>query len=378
VAEFAPVEFGAALGLSSAAATSLIEDALARRHPHPRIWARIIAGEIPAWRARKVAQATARLSRAAAALVDHRVANLVETVTPGRLARIVRAATMDADPELAQQDADSCAQEHGVWVGQSNLHGTKTVVMKAAAGDVIRFDAATDHLADVLAPLGDTDTKDQRRAKAVGWLADPHAAVELWTAVRCTNPGGACGGGGRHTLYVHLTDLTLATGTGVVRVEDHEDDLGALLASQLTELLGHDKVVVKAVINLNKRLSVDAYEIPQRIREHVRLQHPVCQFPWCNRPASIRTDLDQTVPYDDTGPPGQTRTDNLVPLCRLHHHVKTHGRWVYRRLSDGTYLWTGPHGQLFRVDHTGTRRITGATEADLDVAGRDDAQRDAG
>ncbi|MGH3464977.1 MAG: DUF222 domain-containing protein [Kribbellaceae bacterium] len=409
MAEFAPVEFGAALGMSSAAATSLIEDALALRHRHPRIWARIIAGEIPAWRARKVAQATARLSRAAAALVDHRVANLVETVTPGRLARIVRAATMDADLELAQQDADSCAQERGVWVGQSNLHGTKTVVMKAAAGDVIRFDAATDHLADVLAQLGDTDTKDQRRAKAVGWLADPHAAVELWTAVRCTNPGGACdiepdahshgrprlravpdampgdpdpapqgpagpGSGGRHTLYVHLTDLTLATGTGVVRVEDHEDDLGVLLASQLTELLGHDKVVVKPVINLNKRLSVDAYEIPQRIREHVRLQHPVCQFPWCNRPASVRTDLDHTVPYDDTGPPGQTRTDNLVPLCRLHHRVKTHGRWVYRRLSDGSYLWTGPHGQLFRVDHTGTRRITDATEADLDVAGRDDAQ----
>ena len=353
VAEFAPVEFGAALGMSSAAATSLIEDALALRHRHPRIWARIIAGEIPAWRARKVAQATARLSRAAAALVDHRVANLVETVTPGRLARIVRAATMDADPELAQQEADACAQERGVWVGQSNLHGTKTVVMKSAAGDAIRFDAATDHLADVLAQLGDTDTKDQRRAKAVGWLADPQAALALWAAARCTDPSGGCGGGGRHTLYVHLTDLTLATGTGVVRVEDHEDDLGALLASQLTELLGHDKVVVKPVINLNKRLSVDAYEIPQRIREHVRLQHPVCQFPWCNRPASVRTDLDHTVPYDDTGPPGQTHTDNLVPLCRLHHRVKTHGRWVYRRLSDGTYLWTGPHGQLFRVDHTG-------------------------
>jgi hypothetical protein len=103
------------------------------------------------------------------------VANLVETVTPGRLARIVRASTMDADPELAQQDADSCAQERGVWVGQSNLHGTRTVVMKAAAGDVIRFDAATDHLADVLAQLDDTDTKDQRRAKAVGWLADPQS-----------------------------------------------------------------------------------------------------------------------------------------------------------------------------------------------------------
>ena len=48
------------------------------------------------------------------------------------------------------------------------------------------------------------------------------------------------------------------------------------------------------------------------------------------------------IPYDDTGPPGQTRPDNLAPLCRRHHRAKTTGRWQYRRLPDGTYQWTGP------------------------------------
>lgn len=400
-AEFAPVEFGTALGISSAAAASLIEDALALRHRHPRIWRRVVDGEVPAWRARKVAQATGRLSLAAAARVDDRVADLVETVTPGRLARIVRAAAMDADPDLAQADADGAAGERGVWVGQSNLSGTKTVVIKAAAGDAIRFDAATDHLADVLAHLGDTDTKDVRRAKAVGLLADPQTALDLWSATtdRTVSSGGdtasgdvvdAVGaarltiapdttarvaqppssprpGGGAHTLYVHVTDQALASGTGVLRVEGHEVTLGPMLVSQLSELLGHDRVVVKPVIDLNKRLSVDAYEIPARIRERVKLKHTVCIFPWCNRPATNRTDLDHTIPYDGTDPPGQTCTDNLVPLCRLHHRVKTHGRWTYRRLSDGSYLWIGPHGQLYRVDHTGTRPITGNAAAADDV-----------
>ena len=35
-------------------------------------------------------------------------------------------------------------------------------------------------------------------------------------------------------------------------------------------------------------------------------------------------DLDHTVEYSDTGPPGQTSTENLAPLCRTHHRAKTH------------------------------------------------------
>src|SRR3990170_6011386 len=68
VAEFAPVELGAALGLTSAAAADLIGDALALRHRLPKLWARVLAGEVQAWRARRVAQACLQLSVEAAAL----------------------------------------------------------------------------------------------------------------------------------------------------------------------------------------------------------------------------------------------------------------------------------------------------------------------
>jgi hypothetical protein len=381
VAEFAPAELGAALGMSTGAATGLLEDALALRHRLPRIWVRVLSGEVQAWRARRVAQATQRLGRVAAGLVDARVAGTVETVTPYRLERIVAAAVLDADPALARADADAAAAERGVWVAQSDLHGTKTMVVKAAAGDVIRLDARTDQIADVLAALGDTDTKDARRAKAIGWLADPQAALDLITTPHpvtadaanvtdasrpAANAGrtGHRGAGAPHTLYEHLTDRALMTGMGLLRAGAQvpgcgagAGELGPLLISQLSELVGHDRIVVKPVIDLHEKVAVDAYEIPDRIRERVLLRHTHCVFPWCNRPATARTDLDHVVPYDDTGPPGQTSTHNLAPACRLHHRIKTFGGWRCIRLPDTTLEWTSPAGHRYRVDHVGTRPV---------------------
>jgi Domain of unknown function (DUF222) len=81
VAEFAAVELGAALGVSSGAAAALIDDAFALRHRLPRTWGRVLAGEVQAWRARKIAQATRTLSQAAAGLVDARVARIAQSVT---------------------------------------------------------------------------------------------------------------------------------------------------------------------------------------------------------------------------------------------------------------------------------------------------------
>ncbi len=132
------------------------------------------------------------------------------------------------------------------------------------------------------------------------------------------------------------------------------EELGPLLLNQLTELLGHDQIVVKPVIDLHDQVSVHSYEIPDRIRERVRLRHPVDMFPYSGAEATTRMDQDHIVPYDRTGPPGQTNTDNLTPEGQLHHRAKTFGDWRCRRLPTGAIEWTSPHGFGFRVDHTGT------------------------
>ena len=61
VAEFAPAELGAELGISPYAAGRLIGAALDLRHRLPRLGARILAGQVRPWVGRKVADATRHL-----------------------------------------------------------------------------------------------------------------------------------------------------------------------------------------------------------------------------------------------------------------------------------------------------------------------------
>ena len=184
VAEFAPIEFGAVMRMSSGAAAALIGEALALRHRLPRTWAAVLDGNAVPWRARKIAHACLALSQEAAAIVDRKVAGIVNTVTPGALTRIVKAAVWEADPEAAKAQAEAAARTRGVFVAPSDDHGTKQIWVRAAAGDVIRFDATIDDLARALKILGDTDDLDQRRAKAIGWISDPAAAHQLLEVAR--------------------------------------------------------------------------------------------------------------------------------------------------------------------------------------------------
>ena len=169
-----------------------------------------------------------------------------------------------------------------------------------------------------------------------------------------TNPTSRRVRPGQTQIYVHLTDHTLATGTGVLRAEG----IGPLLADQLAELIGHGPYTVKPVIDLNDAVSVDAYEIPDRIRERIKLTHPVELFPFGTQETHRGMDLDHLQPYDPLGPPGQTSTTNLAPLGRYGHRVKTHAHgWTVHRLDHQTLEWTTPHGFTFHVDPTGTHRV---------------------
>ena len=79
-----------------------------------------------------------------------------------------------------------------------------------------------------------------------------------------------------------------------------------------------------------------------------------CVFPGCARD-SRTCDLDHVteyLPMEDGGPPGQTRTGNLAPLCRSHHRTKTHTEWRYKRHDNGSYGWTAPTGHQYTVAPT--------------------------
>ena len=92
------------------------------------------------------------------------------------------------------------------------------------------------------------------------------------------------------------------------------------------------------------RPAVDQHDPPAAMRELCLLRDAHCVFPGCRRD-SRGCDLDHItayLPIEDGGPPGQTHPGNLAPLCRTHHRMKTFTTWDYKRLDDGTYVWTSP------------------------------------
>ena len=116
-------------------------------------------------------------------------------------------------------------------------------------------------------------------------------------------------------------------------------------------------LTVKPVIDLADHVRVDAYEVPDRLKERIALRDLGCVFPWCTRPARTACDHDHAIPHDQGGP---TCSCNVAPLCRHHHRLKTHTPWRYRLLEPGVYLWTSPHGYVFLRDPSGTTDVTPA------------------
>jgi hypothetical protein len=87
-------------------------------------------------------------------------------------------------------------------------------------------------------------------------------------------------------------------------------------------------------------------------------------FPYGNQP-SRRCDLDHTDPYDHSpsGPPGQTRIDNLAPLSRKVHRAKTVRAWQLTQYDGGWLEWVSPAGYHYATGPYGTLRQTPATAA---------------
>jgi hypothetical protein len=182
VAEFAAMELGALQGMGHVAAGFYQRDALNVRHRHPLLWAALGAGAARVWQARKIAQACAHLTLEEARWVDAVTTPYAGSLPWGRLDSLVQAKVVEVDPQGAEERRVAAAMARFVRTGRSSEFGLKTLVARAAAGDVLFFVAMVDRIADILAEEGDLDPIDVRRSKAIGILATPERALRLLLA----------------------------------------------------------------------------------------------------------------------------------------------------------------------------------------------------
>ncbi|MGA4508619.1 DUF222 domain-containing protein [Propionibacteriaceae bacterium G1746] len=375
VAEFCTLELAAALKLSEEAVRIHIANALAVRHRLPNTWAVLMDGRLRVWQACKLATVTWDLSYEQAVELDRDLPHWLATMAFGRVLEFLKACVKEllhdpdaepVDPVLARRRVDINTHEGGV--------SDVSAVIDTA--DAIFLDAQFNRLAQILALGGNDESQQVRRAQALGLLASPARALQLLQAALTDElPGESDGfdagcpaqGQRGHTcgtitvdpdqllprseLVVHLTDTTLRSGEGLVKVEK----AGSLLAGWVKQLTGNTRISVRPVLNPEKLTPTDAYHVPPRMREWITLRNPHEAFPFSKK-SSRGLDLDHTIPW---APPrrGQqplTRADNLAPLSRKVHKAKTHGGWKLSQPSPGTYLWKSPlgFGYLVTPSHT--------------------------
>ena len=320
-----------------------------------------------------IAEATFGLSLEAAKFVDAQVAPFAHRIGIAALERLVAEAIARCMPDRAAQDAKAADGRHfTIEHQQVSFNGTSQISGELDLADALDLDAAVAQGAETLKTLGSTESLDVRRSIAAGQIARNQLALDLteatgWSSsersertVETTTPHK--GTKPRQVmLYVHLSESAItgtSTGLELARVENQRqvvtaDQVKAWCASPDAQ------VAVKPVIDLNEHIHVEGYEVPARLREQTVLHDHTCVFPWCTRSAR-KADADHVIPYADGG---TTSSDNIAPLCRRHHRLKTHSSWTYTMLEPGSLLWSSPHGS--NSSATTTAPSTSAVTGDI-------------
>ena len=326
--------------------------------------------------ARRVAKLSRHLPADRVGVVDRAVARIIAPESGGRVLAVAEAKIIEADPALHEERVEAERRRRYVSSSRTDEFGLRTVIARVEAGDAVWVEAIVARVAEILAPA---PPRRQPRTScgpiAFGWLArpaellalllehrDPQEELDLEPSRATAFPADLLDAlravdlsplAPKAVLYVHLHEAAIRGAGGVARVEG----LGPVTLTGLQTLLARTRLTVKPVLDLSDRVRTTAYEHPESLKERVHLTTGGDYWPYATS-TSRNVDYDHPIPYDDTGPPGQTGTHNSGPLGRRHHRWKTHAGYRARQCGAGRYVWLTPHGLGFLVDHRGTRRIS--------------------
>ena len=336
----------------------------------PNCWAKVTDGEACLWQARMVAREVDCLDEAGKANIDNQIAPCLGTLSYGRLMNQVEAAIKAEDPDRFRRREKSKSDRRVHIGGDKHDLLSGWVSARLDRAETIFLETTVSLLAERIANDGDDSCVDIRRAKALGMLANPAAAVQLLGVHfnRGMDPVLATEADKkafveaakdmipvltpRTQLYIHFFADNLDVGEALARVES----IGPVLKDQVASLTKSTQIHLSRVIHTEGNdIGVDQYEIPARIREQVVLRNSHCVFPWSSV-ESRHLDLDHTIAYQ-VGGLGQTRPSNLGPLTRRAHRVKTHAGWKVEQVEIGVFLWRSPSGQLVLVDRLGSHTL---------------------
>ncbi len=187
-------------------------------------------------------------------------------------------------------------------------------------------------------PEDERPTRAARRADALAVLAETfikHGGLPL-------------NGGERHQIVVHVDAETLRTGAAG-RCEIKE---GAALPAETVRRMACDCSVVALIENergepLN--VSRKTRSIPPALRRALNARDRGCRFPGCTHTRYV--DVHHVRHWAHGG---ETKTSNLVTLCRFHHRKVHEGGVTVQVLDEGEFRFVRPDGTGFDSVATGS------------------------
>ncbi|WP_158522552.1 HNH endonuclease signature motif containing protein [Tessaracoccus aquimaris] len=359
VSEFLSLELAGLLECSPHAAGHRLIEALNLKHRHPKLFAAVVELKVEASRAVKAAARCAHLRPEVAEAVTLRWLPRQDALGWTATFNLLDKLIIEADRAAAQERERLAREDRGVHVwglfdGCMNLTGRLDVL------DARSLDVTATRVARLLEDRFPGLTLQQRRAKALGILANPAQALALLqSGDQPTLPGDP----EHHEAArprpskVYRPELGLAVhihadSVGGLPPAARVDKAGWITSRLLGELLGEAKVTVHPVIDLADLDPSDGYEPGAQLKRAVEIVMPTEMFPYSNR-SSRRLDLDHTVPWRE-GYRAQTRLGNLVPLNRRAHRAKTARAWKSLQRGPDVLVWESPLGYRYELTPCGT------------------------
>lgn len=348
--ETASDELAIRLNLGRQTARSLVDEGVAYRTYVQATGEALRDGRIDPPRARVLVDRLREVDGFTAAEVEHRVLPGAPDRTVAQLRRDVDRALLEVDPDGGALRRTRSRADRRVSRPKPLADGLAGLWAVLPAEDAARLDRNLDASARALRALrarGDRRSHAQLRADA---LVDAVMVGPAWAVLMPEHVGSAPEDPAPSRMppraEVRVT-VALSTLLGMDEQPADLDGYGPIDATTARALAAGGtwrRLVTDPLTGAVLDVGRSRYRPPADLAAHVIARDRTCARPGCTVPASA-CDLDHTVPWNDGG---TTTADNLGPLCRRDHLLKTHGGHRLEQPAPGEFIWTTPRGTRVR------------------------------
>ncbi len=185
ISDFAVMELSALLGRSLDSGRNYVGQVVELAHRLPKTWARVLDGQVPVWKALRIADSTRFLPEDAAGFVDGQLAPFAHGVHLGAGRPAGRRPRWSGStpklPKNAARPPRTTGTSTSAWTRSATTASLtspppSTLPMRSTSENAIA------RRAKLYGQLGDDDSLDVRRAKALGEIAREDLALDLQVA----------------------------------------------------------------------------------------------------------------------------------------------------------------------------------------------------